>query len=212
MHIPLRAALATLLCVPLAAGATEASLVPPDDIVAGAGQAEWSVRWWQWAGSFDRADSPVADTTGERCASRQEGEVWFLAGTYGTRRTVRSCTVPRGKHLFFPLINYVVASMAPGPDECRSLMAAAARMTQDPSHLVLAIDGVREADLALHRQPTPGCFDLLALATPKRPPYPAAANGYYVMLRPLPPGTHTLEFGGMLPGMVQAVTYTLVVE
>jgi hypothetical protein len=32
------------------------------------------------------------------------------------------------------------------------------------------------------------------------------------MLRLLPPGTHTLNFGGVLPSMIQAVTYTLVVE
>ena len=42
--------------------------------------------------------------------------------------------------------------------------------------------------------------------------FPSAANGYYVMLRPLDPGTHTLNFGGVLPGMMQAITYTLHVE
>ena len=45
-----------------------------------------------------------------------------------------------------------------------------------------------------------------------QPVYPSAANGYYVMLRPLPPGRHTLNFGGVLPSMLQAVTYTLIVE
>ncbi|HUQ51517.1 MAG TPA: hypothetical protein VM692_04800 [Gammaproteobacteria bacterium] len=39
-----------------------------------------------------------------------------------------------------------------------------------------------------------------------------AANGYYVMLRPLPPGKHTINFGGALPTNVQLVTYTLIVE
>ena len=32
------------------------------------------------------------------------------------------------------------------------------------------------------------------------------------MLRPLAPGRHTLNFGGVLPSMLQAVTYTLIVE
>ena len=44
----------------------------------------------------------------------QSGPVWFLADTYGTKRTIRTCTVPRGKHLFFPLINYVVMLPASG--------------------------------------------------------------------------------------------------
>lgn len=44
-----------------------------------------------------------------RAAPVQSSEVWFLAGTYGTPRTIRTCRVPRDKYLFFPLINYVVA-------------------------------------------------------------------------------------------------------
>ncbi len=44
------------------------------------------------------------------------------------------------------------------------------------------------------------------------PADPSAANGYYVMLNPLPPGKHEINFGGILPDMAQAVTYTLIVE
>ena len=32
------------------------------------------------------------------------------------------------------------------------------------------------------------------------------------MLKPLPPGKHELNFRGVLPRMIQAVTYTLTVE
>lgn len=42
--------------------------------------------------------------------------------------------------------------------------------------------------------------------------FPSAANGYYVMLAPLEPGTHTISFGGVLPGMAQAITYTVIVK
>jgi len=42
--------------------------------------------------------------------------------------------------------------------------------------------------------------------------FPAASNGYYVMLKPLPRGRHTVNFGGALPNMSQAVSYTLIVE
>ena len=51
-----------------------------------------------------------------------------------------------------------------------------------------------------------------ALAEPKYRVFPSTANGYYVMLRPLPPGEHVLNFGGMLPSMSQAVTYRLLVK
>lgn len=210
MQLRLLVALALLHYLP--AQAAESVLVPPGEAVAGMNQSEWSRLWWQWAGSFERAESPVADRTGELCASRQSGEVWFLAGTYGTRRTVRTCTVPRGKYLFFPLINYVVAPTSSASSNCMAIMSTAARMTEQVSDLLLDVDGVRHAGLAQHRQPTRGCFDLGALAEPRLRIFPSAANGYYVMLRPLPPGTHTLNFGGVLPSMIQAVTYTLVVE
>jgi hypothetical protein len=86
------------------------------------------------------------------------------------------------------------------------------RITDGPSNLVLDLDGRRIDDLDHYRQATTQCFDMGALAEPKYRVFPSAANGYYVMLRPLSPGKHVLNFGGMLPGMSQAVTYTLLVQ
>ena len=206
-----RSLLVAFLLVSFASDAADSYLLPPDEPVAGITQEEWSRAWWQWAGSFDYDASPVADQTGELCASKQSGKVWFLAGTYGTRRTIRTCTVPRGRHLFFPLINYIVMPST-GTSTCTSVIGTAARMTDEVSHLVLEVDGVRYSGLAIHRQATRRCFDVGALAEPQVQVFPSAANGYYVMLRPLPPGKHTLNFGGVLPSMLQAVTYTLLVE
>jgi hypothetical protein len=207
-----KAAVPLLLVTAMRAHAAENYLLPPGEKVAGATQAEWSARWWQWAGSFDLSVSPVADTTGKLCASKQSGSVWFLAGTYETHRTIRQCTVPAGRYLFFPLINYVTLPTSEGSADCEFVTRHAARITDDVSSLVLDIDGVRSADLQQHRQATQPCFNLAALAEPPTEIFPSAANGYYVMLKPLPPGTHTLNFGGRLPGMTQAVTYTLVVK
>jgi hypothetical protein len=186
--------------------AQDKNLVPFDQAIAGATQTEWSVRWWQWAFSFERAFSPVADRTGALCASRQSGEVWFLAGTYGTQRTERSCTVPYGKTLFFPLLNYMVFRAEGSKESCMALAARAAALTQDPSALVLDIDGKRYQNLQRHRYATP-CFSIVP-----GQPADAAADGYYVAISPLPRGRHVLNFGGMLPSMAQAVTYTLTVE
>lgn len=185
-------------------------VVPPGDTVDNLSQEQWSVRWWMWAGSFNDDVSPVADRTGEFCASKQQGKVWFLAGTYGTRRTVRTCKVPRGKYLFFPLINYVV--MPGAKSGCEAQMATAARMTDNPFTLILDVDGTAIPGLAAHRQATRRCFDMGASRESPVSIYPSAANGYYVLLKPLSPGRHTINFGGALPSMLQAVTYTLQVE
>ncbi|SEL61170.1 hypothetical protein SAMN05216359_11244 [Roseateles sp. YR242] len=194
------------------AHAEDSVLVPPDDTVAGASQALWSQRWWEWAGSFPMEMSPIADKTGDLCTNGQSGDVWFLAGTYGTKRAVRTCHVPQGKYLFFPLINYVAYPPYGHEVSCMQVMTDAARLTNAPGGLVLAVDGVRFTEMAQHRQLSPACFDLGAKALPARRMYPAAANGYYAMLKPLSPGRHTVEFGGSLPSMYQAVTYQLIVE
>lgn len=193
--------------------AAESYLLPPHEPVAGVSQVDWSRTWWQWAATFEPARSPVADRTGEHCARNQSGDVWFLAGTYGSARTIRTCTVPRGKYLFFPIVNYVVM---PNPRSAQQLSCAqavvqAARMTDDLLKILLEVDGQPYDGLAAHRQATE-CFDLGALSTPPLHLYPVAANGYYVMLRPLPPGRHVIDFGGALPTNVQVVTYTLIVE
>lgn len=205
-----------LLSVALSARAAGAdvvepgALVPPAADVAGVSQPDWTRAWWQWAGSFTQFESPVADKTGARCGLKQSGPVWFLAGTYGTRRTVRACTVPAGKFLFFPLINYVVGPSYTASTTCEDATDSAREMTDGARSLVLELDGKVFQNLESHRQATRGCFDLAALAGGGV--FPAAGNGYYVMLRPLGRGTHTLNFGGILPGMSQAVTYTLHVE
>jgi len=201
----------TLSLVLPSAFAQSSVLLAATEQVSNVSQAEWSKRWWQWAASFDRTDSPVSDQTGALCAEKQSGSVWFLAGTYGTHRTIRECTVPRGKYLFFPLINYVVVKGAASTTTCMGLMTQAAQMTNEVASLILEIDGVRSSNLVTHRQAPAGCFDVSALN--ERPAgIPAAANGYYAMLRPLSPGVHTLNFGGALPSMLQAVTYTIRVE
>jgi hypothetical protein len=186
--------------------------VPPTELVHGTSQAEWSRAWWQWAGSFERDESPVGDQTGALCGRGQNGPVWFLAGTYGTHRTVRVCKVPKGKHLFSPLINYIVMPRPGVPINCLDVMSDASAMTNNVSALVLDVDGVRVPDLASYRQATTRCFDVGARTGGKARVFPSAANGYYVMLRPLSPGRHEINFGGALPSMLQAVTYTLEVE
>ncbi len=197
-----------------AASATrvESPLLAPSEQVGWVSQGELSRRWWEWAMSFDDESSPVADRTGALCGNRQEGDVWFLAGTYGTARTVRSCRVPRDKYLFFPLINYVLAPGRGRTGTCAQMSRDVARMTDGVELLVLEIDGVRHDNLARHRQATPECFNLWARSGTGDSAFPSAANGYYVMLKPLPPGRHTINFGGALRDMSQAVSYTLWVE
>ena len=200
-------AMALLLATTRPALAQSAPLLPPAKAIAGASQEEWSKRWWRWALSFEDDESPVADPDGRFCALGQSGPVWFLAGTYGTARAIRSCRVPAGKTLFFPLINHVTFEPDDQDESCTSLKRRAAALTPAPDALLLEVNGRRFNGLAAHRQATRRCFHIS-----EDDETLAAGNGFYVALGPLKKGRYTLNFGGILPELSQAVTYTLDVE
>ena len=204
---------ALALCLCLSANAiAESRIVLPALDVAGVSQAEWSKRWWQWAAAFPHEESPVSDRTGARCAAGQHGPVWFLAGAFGSAMVHRRCTVPKGKYIFFPLVNYIVHPTQEMKITCASAIEAAGELIDDPEILVAELDGVAFTDLVGHRQKSPGCFDLAAVAAGNFQIYPSASDGYYLMLKPLKPGKHTLHFGGQLPNAKQAISYILLVE
>jgi hypothetical protein len=185
------------------------AVVGPDVPVHDATQGIWSVRWWQWAASFSYEDSPIADRTGELCAAGQQGPVWFLAGVYGSSPVLRSCVVPAGKFLFFPIVNFVVSSNPRGPSSCQSVVATAKEMTDYADDLTLIVDGEEVRNLESFRQVSPQCFNLGERI--QQNVSPTAANGYFVMLRPLSPGRHVIKWGGALPSVRQAVVYELTV-
>src|SRR5258708_11305394 len=110
-----------------------------DEQVAGMTQSELTQRWWQWAASFQYADSPVSDSTGERCGAGQEGPVWFLAGTYGSAPARRTCHIPAGKHLFFPLINYIVMPSNCPCSSCEATTELPQSLTNSPNGLFLEL-------------------------------------------------------------------------
>jgi hypothetical protein len=105
-----------------------------------------SAEWWQWTLSFPEAESPQLDATGERCTVGQRGSVWFLVGNFGGT-TTRSCTIPKGKTLFFPVINSVnvdtpnvcgqSSARIPVPD----LRASSAAFVDGATSLSVEVDG-----------------------------------------------------------------------
>jgi hypothetical protein len=203
---PLIAGLVTLAS--LGATAAPVAVIPVDQPFADRTQEMWSARWWMWASSFGDAPSPVRDLTGDLCGKGQEGDVFFLAGTFARGPIHRTCKVPAGKHLFFPLVNYIV--MPDGMAPCDYLANSARGMTDDPLLLFAEIDGQRLAGLEKQRIATASCFNVNALGGGAK--LMSASNGYWLMLKPLAAGKHELHFGGMLPSLRQDVSYTLLVE
>ena len=87
-----------------------------DPRIYGKTYAEWTAEWWKWALSFPIDSNPITDKTGEFCDKGQSGPVWFLAGTLG-ESLERTCKIPAGKAIFYPLINIVWIDCPESTDE-----------------------------------------------------------------------------------------------
>lgn len=200
--------------------AAQTFIVPPDSLPYGKSYNEWSAAWWQWADSIPYDHNPMVDTNGAYCGVSQHGPVWFLAGTVGSEAT-RSCTIPRGKMIFFPIINVIndypcpVQGFQPGPRQTLEqfltigygsnvgarqyidhVVGASASLDDQPVQ-----DLLLPPEASLYRTTSPMFFfrgdpslQVLDPCLPKA--FAAVADGYWVMLKPPSRGTHKLVFSG----------------
>ncbi len=212
-----RAALALSLAAAASALAPAASAppLPPspvidaNDFVLERTQVEWAEGYLQWIAAFPRGSSPVADASGAQCGARQEGDVWFLATSDGTAPVTRTCTVPVGKTLFVPIAQITERSGNREPQCDTMARVAAESLSQHVGGLTLSIDGVPVAGLDNHRLATGDCFALGLRQVPRSAARTAVADGWFVMLQPLPAGPHTLVVGARFDSTPLSVTYKL---
>ena len=78
-------------------------VIPPHARAHGLSYGEWGAQWWRWAYSFPLDQFPPLQSGELDCSLGQSGSVWFLAGTLGQGPVTRSCTIPMGKAVFFPI-------------------------------------------------------------------------------------------------------------
>ena len=81
---------------------TRMAFADPDNLPPGQFPA-FAAQWEQWATSIPNSESPLFDTTGEKCMVGQRDIVWFLAGVSGGGSATRTCSVPEDRTLFFPV-------------------------------------------------------------------------------------------------------------
>lgn len=187
-------------------------------------------KWWKWAYSFPAADVPFLNPGGPvDISAGQKSAVWFLAGASFTLGPVtRTGEVPADKFLFFPLVNLVndypcppEYGFEPPPGETlkhflqRTGNEFLDGYVPDPSTLFAEIDGVSLTNLSSYRANSnlfkftadPALVTIDPCITGTR--QPGVAVGYWLLLKPLTPGVHTLHFGA--PSAGQDITYILTV-
>ena len=204
---------ALAIVVPLAVGCSSEPTATP----------ELAAHWWQWTKSAPAPVNPVRDLSGEHCAVGQTGSVWFLAGGYGSSKIRRRCTVPADQALFFPVINMVHYPHPNGAEyTCDRAKTDAAVNNDTALELFAELDGVSIEIGEQQRIRSEDCFDIFERVSP-RPDglrgYPSATDGFWLLLQPLEPGTHSLKFGGRYNAesgsfgkMIQDIEYQLIVN
>jgi hypothetical protein len=204
----------------------ERAFVPLLKEFEGTNQGELSARWWQWALSIPADMSPLSDTDGSctNGANNQEGPIWWLAGVFNLsdNDVKRNCDVPSDKAFFFPIVNVFCSALEDGltakewREACWQTLALV-----DPTSLVAELDGESIVEDQSELQwafkvgspvretgPLPK-HNLLDAYKGKNVEF--LSDGFFVLLKPLSPGMHTVRFAASVPQVSFSldVTYNL---
>jgi len=214
-------------------------LISPNSIVFSRTFSEWDAEWQQWAYSIPVANHPLFDN-GD-CSVGQSGMVWFLGGKFcgngvpncSTSNVQRSCTIPSGKYIYFPVSNGEDSALEENinehPGDLNYQQIGYLRKGQDPWANIpptefATIDGFRVRSLMDYSvQSVPFAFSipddnyLKALYPPPNDfeagtYFPGMDSGQYLMLAPLPPGKHVIHFGANWGNWGFDITYFLTVQ
>jgi hypothetical protein len=196
--------------------------VPVNESVAGKALHQYANMWWQWTSSMEDEISPVRDKTGAQCHVNQVGDVWFLAGGFGTSKIQRHCIIPQGKYIFFPIINMAYWPENDIKKTCEEVKQESALNNSELYFVYAELDGYSIPNMRNNRIKSKNCFDLHELLAQKQATtkiYPAATDGYWLMLRPLSKGMHSLKFNAQYHNytaihgnMMQDIEYTIEVK
>jgi hypothetical protein len=207
-------------------------IIPPNQEAYGTSYSELAGAWWDWAVNQPPDMNPILDETGEFAHVGQNEDygqgksVFFLAGNFGGE-TVRSCTVPRGKALFFPIVNGLwIAPEEGNTEECRQ---AVNEFVGWPTEMQCIIDGVPVEDIRAYRAQSPpggSPFHIQAgsllesldpgFYVPRGYVTGSVADGYWLLVKLGDGNQHVIEFSGTLgdpesPDFQLSVKYILTV-
>ena len=208
-------------------------LYSPNSNPYGTSFAKWTEKWWQWFIQIPTENivHPLDDRDGKSCGINQEGPVWYLPGANG--EVTRSCTIPAGKAILFPVLNAEFSELEEHTPSEKDLRNKAISENNVPEPQLLAtIDGYEIKDIKENYRVTSGLFNV---TFPKNNVFGvelendtrtiAVSDGWFIMLEPLKPGLHHLYFNGqqvsqasfMQPGAdnkntVIKVNYSLTIE
>jgi hypothetical protein len=181
----------------------ELEVFTSDDRPYGKSYGSWTNKWWRWALGSPRSTNPLLDETGIHSNTNQSGDVWFLAGKFGSEDKnipLRRCSIPVRKAVLFPILNCEANSL-----EYPALITEddlIEHVAKDVNSVVLRNCFLNGRRLKPERvQSDPKIFELTIpaenpLRLDRTGKTRAAADGYWVFLKPMPAGDFSLYFEG----------------
>jgi len=194
-----------------------AQVIDPASTYEGETYGQWSASWWQWGLSLPVTGSvphPFTDDPAFDVTEGQTGQVWFLGAPFGTVQ--RTCNIPEGKSLFIGLLNAEDSGLEDPGSTAAEQLASAQAQADLIQNVAFNLDGVAITNIGSYRvqspqftftAPTPWLFGATGGSST------SVSDGYFVMLEPLAPGTHTLHYSGAIPsyGLAMDMTYNFMV-
>ena len=199
----------------------------PHAIVEGAPLQQWATRWWQKVFSIPVTTSDGKTTINPQLVDGKDakalpsngGHVVYLFGSFLPGAHDRTATVPVDTPIFIPVLDDEWSNpdtadppdftKLPGHYTAKQLSGFATVQTNTVNALHASLDGKAITNLFDHREaseifsytlPAKNNIDQVFFGeTIKGTVHPVAADGYYLMLKPLSAGKHTLNVGGSSP-------------
>jgi hypothetical protein len=178
--------------------------------------ADWSAKWWQWAGEISTDNHPLMNSTVD-CKFQQEGPVWFLGGAWGKATVERTCTIPFGDLVFFPVYNGECSfPEAPKAKSYEDLLTCVRKgnVNVDEGYtltMYAEVDGHPVINLDNYKVHT----ELFNITWPERDVFSlafvgqtqAVGEGWYLMLNQLSEGEHIIKFKFLVAGPPQSASW-----
>jgi hypothetical protein len=186
-----------------ARGNRNPGVLPPNSRVQGMTYGEWSVEWWQYVFSLPMDQNPLVGATGAECAFELDSNVAVVVVDPLSPEPIE-CEVPAGTTLFLDILSAECSTLeAPpfyGGNEEELRACAQAFILHD---LEATIDGVaiQNIEAYIHTSPlfeftlpADNILEVEAGLTAQSVSY-----GAHLMLAPLTPGEHTIQFHASHP-------------
>jgi hypothetical protein len=214
--------LLTACCIVGAAHATQPAAVPPDSVQDwlnpmlypkdsrpfGKSISTWAELNWQWIYAQPFEHNPFLDPTGADCGVGQDGPVWQLApiASMSSGTFTRRCTIPRDRAILLNVGSVDDDWPCPDPNfhpqpgqSLYDFLVADALTYNMVTELDVRLDGrpvfdpqryiyTSEDLYALKGDPSETSFDPCITGNYQ----PSVVYGYFMMFRPLAPGSHTI--------------------